>query len=345
MSFGLDVLPVLPGRSVTAEFAAMSDEELLTRFFQRKEDAAFVALVERHGSLVYRVCRRVLRDTNDADDAFQATFMVLVRKGATLKQPGRLAAWLYGVANRTARKIKVRAAVRTRFEREGRQMPNKSDTPSKSHADDLTLNEVRAIVDEEIGRLPEKYALPLTLCYLEGQTNAQAAKQLGCPEGSISRRLSRARELLKSRLLRRGLTLSAVLAAAAFAKPLIAAPPPDLVASTVSAGSLALRGVPLEEIVSSQAAAVVRDVVTGFVFPTKLVASALFALTSIVLVVAVAGWQFESPDGVPPFPLSLFHGAPASQHDMAIPVGHCAPRTVEPELEKSPLPDSTAPVP
>jgi RNA polymerase sigma factor (sigma-70 family) len=343
MSFGLDVLPILPGRSATAELAAMTDEELLARFFQRKEDAAFVALVERHGPLVYRVCRRVLRDTNDADDAFQATFMVLVRKGATLKQPGRLAAWLYGVANRTARKIKVRAAVRSRFEREGRQMPNKSDVPSKSKVDDLTLNEVRTIVDEEIGKLPEKYALPLTLCYLEGQTNAEAAKQLGCPEGSISRRLSRARELLKSRLLRRGLTLSAVLAAAAFAKPVLAAPPPDLVASTVSAGSLALRGVPLEEILSGQAAAVVQDVVTGFVFPTKLVASALFALSSIVLVVVVAGWQLESPDGGPPFPLSLFQESPASQSETYVPVGHCAPRP--PGFESFPKPANPSPAP
>src|SRR6188508_640990 len=104
-------LPALPGKS--ADQASLADKQLLTRFFRRRDDAAFAALVERHGPLVYRVCRRVLPDANDADDAFQATFLVLVRKGATLKQPERLANWLYGVASRTAQKIKVRAAVRS----------------------------------------------------------------------------------------------------------------------------------------------------------------------------------------------------------------------------------------
>ena len=186
MSLGAtySALPLLP--KATADHASLADKQLLARFFRRREDAAFAALVQRHGPLVYRVCRRVLPDGNDADDAFQATFMVLVRKGASLKQPERLANWLYGVAYRTARKMKIKSAIRFKHEWEARQMPIAADV------DSLTLQELQSILEEEIGNLPEKYALPLTLCYLEGQTNAQAAAQLGWPEGSISRRLSRA---------------------------------------------------------------------------------------------------------------------------------------------------------
>ncbi len=179
-----------------------SDVQLLSRFFRDKEDAAFSLLVERHGPLVLGVCRRVLRDANDAEDAFQATFLCLVRKGANLREPARLSSWLYGVAQRTACKLRSKAAFRTKSERQAGQMQAKSDQS------DLTLEELQAVLDEEIKRLPEKYALPIVLCYFEGKTNAQAAAQLGWPEGSISRRLSRARQLLRSRIARRGMALA-----------------------------------------------------------------------------------------------------------------------------------------
>src|SRR6266404_2747367 len=113
-----------------------------------------------------------LADLNDAEDAFQATFLVLVRKGGTLRDPARLSSWLYGVAHRTARKLRAKAVLRTKSERQASQMPTKSD----HH--DMTYDELQAVLDEEISQLPEKYALPLILCYLEGKTNAQAAAQL-----------------------------------------------------------------------------------------------------------------------------------------------------------------------
>src|SRR5205085_10862437 len=119
------------------------------------------------------------------------------RKGRALRDTCRLSSWLYGVSHRTARKLRAKAMLRTKSERQASQMPTKSD-----HRD-MTYDELQAVLDEEISQLPEKYALPLILCYLEGKTNAQAAAQLGWPEGSISRRLSRARELLRSRLARR----------------------------------------------------------------------------------------------------------------------------------------------
>src|SRR6478735_9299928 len=236
-----------PQRGITensADLQALSDGELLARFFRDKQDAAFSALVERHGPLVFGVCRRGLNDANDAEDAFQATFLVLVRKGATLRDPERLASWLYGVAYRTARKVRAKAALRTKSERQAGEMPTKSDSDKSNR--DMTYEELQAVLDEEISKLPEKYALPLVLCYLEGKTNAQAAAQLGWPEGSISRRLSRARELLKSRLSKRGLAISAALITAVFARPAVAAVPSGLLAATTRAATLAAEGVALE---------------------------------------------------------------------------------------------------
>src|SRR6188768_3715731 len=186
--------------SKSGDIRPLGDDQLLFRFFNDRNDAAFAAIVERHGPLVYGVCRRVLCDANDVDDAFQATFLVLVRKGGSLRDPSRLASWLYGVAQRIARKVRAKAALRTRSERQVTEMPT-------STASDMTLDELRSVLDEEISQLPQKYALPLVLCYLEGKTNAEAAAQLGWPEGSMSRRLSRARELLRSRLARRGLAM------------------------------------------------------------------------------------------------------------------------------------------
>jgi RNA polymerase sigma factor (sigma-70 family) len=200
------------------KLSALSDEQLLSRFFERHEDAAFAAILERHGPLVYGVCRRVLSDANDAEDAFQATFLVLVRKGGGLREPGRLASWLFGVAQRTARKVRAQAALRVRSERQASEMQT-TQMPSRSASSDMTLDELRGVLEDEIGKMPNKYSLPLVLCYLEGKTNAEAAAQLGWPEGSMSRRLARARDLLRSRLARRGLALSAALVVSAFAKP------------------------------------------------------------------------------------------------------------------------------
>jgi len=292
------------GPSVTAaprgkcpDLANSNDTDLLARFFQDNVDAAFAAIVERHGPLVYGVCRRILADPNDAEDAFQATFLVLVRKGGTLRDPARLSSWLYGVAHRTARKLRAKAMLRTKSERQASQMPTKSD----HH--DMTYDELQAVLDEEISQLPEKYALPLILCYLEGKTNAQAAAQLGWPEGSISRRLSRARELLKSRLSRRGLAISIALITAVFARPAVAAVPSSLLAATTRAATLAAEGVALEEIVSPVTAKVVHDVVAGMSAASKFAIPTIAVVASVLLVMTTAVWQF----GAPVHAASLFH--------------------------------------
>jgi RNA polymerase sigma factor (sigma-70 family) len=178
-----------------------TDAELLDRFTRSRDPAAFAALVRRHGPMVFGVCRRVLRDPNDAEEAFQVTFLVLVRKAGGLREPGRLANWLYGVANRVARKARVSAARRGRHERAAAG-PDVSVPPEPGDAD------LRAVLDEEMVALPDKYRAPLVLCYLEGLTNEAAAERLGWPPGSMSYRLARGRELLRKRLVRRGIWLA-----------------------------------------------------------------------------------------------------------------------------------------
>jgi RNA polymerase sigma factor (sigma-70 family) len=179
-----------------------TDAELLDRFTRSRDPGAFAALVRRHGPMVFGVCRRVLRDPNDADEAFQVTFLVLVRKAGGLRDPGRLANWLYGVANRVARKARVSAARRGRHERAAAG-PDRTVPPEQPADADL-----RAILDEEMVALPDKYRAPLVLCYLEGLTNEAAAERLGWPPGSMSYRLARGRELLRKRLVRRGVCLA-----------------------------------------------------------------------------------------------------------------------------------------
>src|SRR5205823_3540528 len=155
---------------------------------RRRDEAAFAALVRRHGPMVLGVCRRVLRDAHDAEDAFQATFLLLARKAAALRQPDRLGPWLHGVAHRTALKAKA-AGVRRRQ----RERPL-DDLPAAGGGDDLLWRDLRPVLDDAIGRLPAKYRVPVVLCYLEGRTNAEAARALGCPTGTVATRLARARQ-------------------------------------------------------------------------------------------------------------------------------------------------------
>ena len=172
--------------------------ELLGRFGATRDEAAFAALVEHHGPMVLATCRRILPDPSDADDAFQATFLVLARKARSIGDPDRLAPWLHGVARRVSVKARARAARRRQVEgdRSG------ADAPPAADADAF---ELRVVIDEELARLPEKYRAPLVLCYLEGLTHDQAAGQLRWPVGTVRSRLAGGRDRLRSRLARRGL--------------------------------------------------------------------------------------------------------------------------------------------
>jgi RNA polymerase sigma factor (sigma-70 family) len=183
--------------------SGLSDGELLQRYIDSREDAAFAALMRRHGPMVLNVCRRILRHGQDAEDAFQATFFVLARKAAAIAKRESVGSWLYGVAYRLAHKAKAERDRRRWQERRA------ETTPPDSPLCEAAWRELQAVLDEELARLPEKYRAALLLCYLEGKSHEEAARQLGWPVGTVRTRLSRGREALRGRLTRRGLDLSA----------------------------------------------------------------------------------------------------------------------------------------
>jgi RNA polymerase sigma factor (sigma-70 family) len=180
----------------------LSDGALLERFLARREESAFALLVQRHGPLVLGVCRRVLGDLHGAEDCFQATFLVLVRRAASIRNKASLAGWLHAVAQRIAVKARTQAAVRRQRERRSANMPR------PSALDELSWREIRAVLDEELGRLPDKYRDAIVLCHLQGKSHHQAAQELGWPRSSLASRLARARDLLRRQLARRGLVLA-----------------------------------------------------------------------------------------------------------------------------------------
>jgi RNA polymerase sigma factor (sigma-70 family) len=187
--------------------AGLSDGQLIERFLSGPRDeaqAAFANLVDRHGALVMGVCRRLLPDPNDADDAFQATFLVLVRKAHSIVRKDLLANWLYGVAFRTARVARARAA---RRRAKGKQVMDVLG--ARSTEDVAGCGDALELLDEELCCLPEKFRIPVVLCELEGRSRKEAALRLGIAEGTLSSRLARARALLRDRLAKRGLALGA----------------------------------------------------------------------------------------------------------------------------------------
>jgi RNA polymerase sigma factor (sigma-70 family) len=270
------------------EEADLTDGQLLGLFIEHRDEAAFAALVRRHGSLVMGVCLRVLRNHQDAEDSFQATFLVLVRKAASLASRELLANWLYGVAYKTA--LKVRAATTKRWMREKQvtEMPEPVMPESDAWSKDL-----QAVLDQALSRLPQKYRMPIVLCDLEGKTRKEAARQLGCPEGSLSSRLARARTMLARRLARHGLALSGgALAAVVSQNVAWACVPPSVVSSTIktavmmAAGQAATTGV-----ISTKVAALAEGVLKSMLL-TKLTMATVSMLVIGILVGGVAGVSY-----------------------------------------------------
>jgi RNA polymerase sigma factor (sigma-70 family) len=178
-----------------------TDEQLLELFLARRDEVAFEALMRRHGPMVLGVCRRVLRNAHDAEDAFQATFLVFVRKAGSLRSRELLANWLYGVAHRTA--MKARAMHAKRRTKESRAAARPHPEASTGSADEALLEQL----DLELSRLPEKYRVPVVLCELEGRSRKEVAHLLGVPEGTLSWRLAQAKKMLAKRLSRHELAI------------------------------------------------------------------------------------------------------------------------------------------
>jgi RNA polymerase sigma factor (sigma-70 family) len=221
-----------------------SDAALVTRYARLNDHAAFAELLRRHGPVVLGVCRRVLGHA-DADDAFQAVFLVLARKAGCIRPPGSVGGWLYGVAVRTAKKAKVAAARRWRREMNrvlaspDRQVGGRSDHPGAYAPGSPEHEELRSVIDAELARLPDKLRLPVVLCDLGGKTRSEAARELGLPDGTVAARLHQARKLLADRLGRRGVALPAAgLGVLAAAEPVSA----DLARVTLAAAGAFAKG-------------------------------------------------------------------------------------------------------
>ncbi len=232
------------------------DAELLERFLARRDPSAFAELVRRHGPMVLGVCRRVLHDFHDAEDAFQATFLVLVRKAAAIRRRELLGNWLYGVAYRVARDARAAALRRQVHEAQVNPMPEPEATASPPVECDL-----RPLLDEELSRLPDRYRVAILLCDLEGRTRQEAARQLGVPVGTLSGRLTTAHRLLARRLARRGVALTAGTLAAISASTALGGVPASLAASVVESAMAVAAGQTAASVVSAKAAALAEGVV------------------------------------------------------------------------------------
>jgi RNA polymerase sigma factor (sigma-70 family) len=280
-------------------FTGWSDTELLARFLAGRDpiaEAAFAALVRRHGPMVLRVCRQVLGDAQVAEDAFQATFVVLARKARSVRHPEALGRWLHGVAVRAARKAR---SIELREARRARRVDPEDLAEAVGDDRPLDLRLIRRETDEllhqELGRLPEKYRAPVVLCHLEGLTHEEAARRLRWPVGTVGVRLMRARELLRHRLVRRGVAPAATVPAALWAESATAAAvPAGLVEATAhSMMHIVGGGGPAA---SAPAVHLTRAVLRGLRLARLRAAASLLAAVAVGVATGVSGAQWLSPE-------------------------------------------------
>jgi RNA polymerase sigma factor (sigma-70 family) len=266
--------------------AGQADSLLLERFLASGDEAAFEALVRRHGRMVLGVCRRVLANHHDAEDAFQATFLILVRKAVSVRKRESVGSWLYGVAYRTALEAKARLAKRRMREKQVRDMPQPTAEPEEE------LRELLPVLDRELSRLPEYYRAAVVLCDLEGKTRKEAARLLAVPEGTLSGRLTTARRLLAKRLARYGPALSGGALAAALAHNTASAcPSVPLVVSTTKAATLVVAG----NLAAAGKVAVLAEGVMKTMFLSKL--KLTFGVAFVAVALAAAGLVYQAGSG------------------------------------------------
>jgi RNA polymerase sigma factor (sigma-70 family) len=264
--------------------AGAPDEQLLEQFVAQRDEAAFAALLRRHGPMVWGVCRRLLTHHQDAEDAFQATFLVLAGKAASIRRRKLVANWLFGVARRAALNVR---AMRTRRTRQEQLCGNLPDVPAPL---ETSRDDVRTVVDEELARMPEKYRLPLLLCGLEGMTHAEAGQHLGWPTGTVAGRLSRGRALLRTRLFRRGVTAPAALTTVFAPDAASAAVLPLVAASVRNAAAFITVGKPAAAVVAPAVATLMRRVLWKMFLSRLWTATALVAALAVTLGGAGVVW-------------------------------------------------------
>jgi cytochrome c peroxidase len=300
-----------------------SDYDLLRRFDGQRDEAAFHALLLRHGPMVLEVCRGVLGNEADAEDAFQATFLILARKVASIRKAASVGSWLHGVAHRTALKARVRSAARVKSETRALVRP-------VSEPDDLTWREVRQVLHQELAGLAEGYRVPLVLCYLEGRTQGEAASELGVARSTLKERLERGRALLRARLVRRGLGPAAALIAAAWPGATASACLPlSLASRTVQAATLFAAG---QSAASGAASVGVAALAEGVLKTMSLTKLKLATAAAVAVALAAAG------AGLTRLPASA---ADPPKADQPSPAGGAQSEPVRPSTERTlRLPDT-----
>lgn len=256
--------------ALVREQTCVPDGRLVEAFLDGRDEAAFETLVKRHGPMVLGVCRRVIGNVHDAEDAFQAVFLVLARNAGSILPRDQVGNWLHGVAYRTALQARGRLGRHRARERQVTEMPQATARP------EVDLGELHQALDRELHGLPEKYRVPIVLCDLEGRSRKDVARQLKIPEGTLSSRLAKGRELLAQRLARHGVALSAGALTAVLAEQASAALMPGLVASTVQAATLAALGQSAAGLVSAQVVALSQGVMKTMFLDKLKVVSLMF---------------------------------------------------------------------
>jgi len=266
----------------TGTATSLSETQLLERFITRGDETAFESILLRHGPMVLRVCGHVLDDPHDVDDAFQATFLILVKKAGAIRDRAVLGTWLYGVARRVAIRARMTARRRQSCERTGMAKLEVADR----HEARAEANEIRALVDEELQRLPQRYRAPLILCDLEGQTHEQAAALIRCPVGTVKSRLSRGRQRLRDGLARRGLATTALTDAPLLATETASAVPAELLNGTIKKAVQLVPGRAASAVVfSAQATQLMGGVMRSMVY-SRLKIAAIAGLAVVFAAVA-----------------------------------------------------------
>jgi RNA polymerase sigma factor (sigma-70 family) len=298
-----NVLQVLRRAVENQQARELPDQDLLQQFVVRHDEAAFLALLRRHGPMVLRVCRDLLPDEADAEDAFQATFLIFVRQVGSIRKAPSLGSWLRGVAYRTARRAQTEFARRHKHER--RAVRREGSSP-----DDMTWPEVQQVLHEELSGLSERYRAPLTLHYLQGKTLDESAAQLGLAKSTLKTRLERGRAVLRARLLQRGLGPTGVLLAAAWPAAAEADLPPVLLGSTTAAALAVADGQTRSAAVSASVTALTEGVLRAMQI-TK-----VKMITAVVTVLALAGlglgWLAYTMPLDPPAPPKAAEAPPAA---------------------------------
>lgn len=304
-----------------------TDAQLLESFVSRHDEAALEALVRRHAPMVWRVCLRILRNHHDAEDAFQATFLVFVRKATSISPRARVGNWLYGVAHQTALNARGSRAKRQVRERKA------ADMPEPMRREQELWNDLQPVLDQELSLLPDKYRTVIVLCDLEGQTKRAVAQQLGLPEGTVASRVARARTLLAKRLAAKGVRLSGgALAAELSEQAATAGVPPAVLAHTIQAVTRVAAGLAVTGLVSAKVAVLTEGVMKAMLLSKPKIATVMVLLAGVMVV--GGGLLSYQPVGAQQGPVAQT-GLPQPAHEQA------APRYVEAEgrIVKAPRTD------